>query len=226
MHSIGIKLGEWWKHKGSRLTLSTILINFLYLSFRNYPPMAGRRSSGQAPGLRRESTSMGQPRGERFTIQTSKNSNILVATSASSTQITVDTNASCVFYLWIYQENIEVWQAQPYRHIFHSDYVNKVSFLIIEDLGYANKRSSGTKGLKNYVLYIMVILLSGYLQQQTLRTMLVSLSPNHPTDFLCANCTVHTFTYRDLPTLFSKDSSRRRLIVGPGLLVGVGWDRG
>lgn len=95
--------------------------------------MTSRRSSRQAPALHRESTSVGQARGERFTIQTSENSEILVATSASSTQITVDADASCVFCLGIYQENEEVWQAQPCGHIFHCDCINEAGFPILED---------------------------------------------------------------------------------------------
>ena len=132
--------------------------------------MVGRRSSGKAPGLHRESPTVGQPRGERFTLQTSKTSKNLIATSASSTQITIDTDTSCVFCLEIYQENMEVWQAQPCGHIFHSDCVKEAGFPITKDCYYADKRTSGTKGPKNHVLLVVATSLSGYLQRQILRT--------------------------------------------------------
>jgi RING-like zinc finger len=103
--------------------------------FQIHPPtsMSSRRSSGQAPALRRETTSVGQPRGEEFITRAGGKPGTLVATSASSTQIKFDADARCVLCLESYKENENVWQVLPCEHIFHCNCVDEASISILGD---------------------------------------------------------------------------------------------
>lgn len=94
--------------------------------------MSSRRSSRQAPALRREITSVGQPRGEKFTIRAGESPEILIAVSKTSSQIPVGADDGCVICCERYEESDEVWQAQPCKHIFHSACIGEASISLIE----------------------------------------------------------------------------------------------
>jgi hypothetical protein len=81
--------------------------------------MSSRRSSRQAPALLRESTSVGQPRGEKLTIRVGESSENLVAISISLSQIPVDAESRCVICYEHYKVDEGVWQTQPCEHLFH-----------------------------------------------------------------------------------------------------------
>jgi len=89
--------------------------------------MSSRRSSRQAPALLRESTSVGQPRGEKLTIRVGESSENLVAISISLSQIPVDADSRCVICYEHYKEGEEVWQAQPCEHLFHFACIDEAS---------------------------------------------------------------------------------------------------
>jgi len=95
--------------------------------------MTSRRSSRQAPALLRENTSVGQLRGAKVTIRAGESSEILVAISKSSSQILINVDARCVICYERYEENEELWQAQPCEHIFHFACINEASTPILED---------------------------------------------------------------------------------------------
>lgn len=62
-----------------------------------------RRSFRKAPTLNREDTLVGGRRGEKLTLRPIKGSDILVATSTNSVQITLEANSRCTFCMSDYK---------------------------------------------------------------------------------------------------------------------------
>ena len=94
--------------------------------------MSSRRSSRQAPALLRESTTVGQPRGEQFTIRAGEDPKFLFAVPKTSSRIPVEADTGCVICCERYEDGDEVWQAQPCKHIFHSACIGEASISLIE----------------------------------------------------------------------------------------------
>ncbi|KAJ8124423.1 hypothetical protein O1611_g9217 [Lasiodiplodia mahajangana] len=113
------------RHQGSATQLDTVLHACMVKD--NDPLMSSRRSSRQAPALLRESTSVGQPRGEKLTIRVGESSENLVAISTNTSQIPVDADSRCVICYDHYKEGEEVWQAQPCEHLFHFACIDEAS---------------------------------------------------------------------------------------------------